>query len=90
MLNSGTTKLDQILNMRQSMSNRNGLGYTAIADSVATMSKTMFVKATPTTVNPYVSGENAKPSPPKHKVKKFVLIYHFYNMPSHKNQTNQP
>ena len=47
MLNSTTTKLDQILNMKQSMSNQNGLGYTAIAEPVATTFKTVFVKTTP-------------------------------------------
>ena len=49
MLNSGITKLDQILNMGQSMNNMNRIGYSGVADSIATMSNTLFVKAASTT-----------------------------------------
>ena len=49
MLNSGTIKLNQILTIRQSNGNQNGLGYTGVVNAVATISKTMFVKSTPTT-----------------------------------------
>ena len=41
------------------------------------------MKATLTIANPYVSGKNAKPPPPKDKLKKIVPICHFCNMPSH-------
>ena len=51
MLNSGTSKLDQILNMGQFMNNHNGIGYSGITDLVATMSNTMFVKAAAETKN---------------------------------------
>ena len=57
-LNFGSTKLDQILNMGQSMSNQNGLSYTIIADFVTTMSKTVFVKDAPTPANHLVTGKN--------------------------------
>ena len=83
MLNFGTTKLDQILNMRQSISNRNGLGYTTVANSVATTSKTMFVKASLTPTNHPVSGKNVRPSVLECKVKRFVLICHLRNMSGH-------
>ena len=43
MLNSGITKLDQILTMRQS--NKHGLGYTETTNTVATTPKTVNVKA---------------------------------------------
>ena len=42
-LNFGSTKLDQILNMGQS--SKNGLGYTSVTSFVATTSKIVFVKA---------------------------------------------
>ena len=83
MLNFDTTKLDQILNMGQSMSNQNRLGYTAIADSVATTSKIVFVKATPTITNQLVSSKNVRPPMPEVKVKKFVPICHFCNILGH-------
>ena len=59
MLNFGTTKLDQILTIRQSSGNRNGLGYTSIANIVATTFKTMFVKVVATTKNSLVFGKNS-------------------------------
>ena len=43
MLNSGSTKLDQILTMRQS--SKNGLWYTGTTNIIATTPKTVFVKA---------------------------------------------
>ena len=44
MLNFGTSNLEQILNMGQSVCNRNGLGYTGVTNDVVTTSKTVFVK----------------------------------------------
>ena len=69
MLNSTTTKLDQILNMGQSMNNKNGIGYSGVIDSVATTSNTVFVKAAPTTVKQPLVSKNAKPTLPDVKVK---------------------
>ena len=83
MLNFGTTQLDQILNMEQSMCNQNGLGYTSVVDSIATTSKIVFVKATPTTANRYFPGKNAKPPLHEDNVKMFVHICHLCNMPDH-------
>ena len=83
MLNSGTKKLDYILNMGQSMCNQNGLGYVGITNTIATISKTVFVKYAPTTTNRHVSGKNAKPPLPKVKVKRLIPIYYYCNMPSH-------
>ena len=83
MLNSGITKLDQILNMGQSMSNQNGLSYTIIADFVTTTSKTVFVKDAPTPANHLVSGKNLRPPVLEVKIKRFVPICHFCNMPGH-------
>ena len=51
MLNSRTSKLDQILNMGQFMYNQNGIGYSGITDLVATMSNTVFVKVAAETKN---------------------------------------
>ena len=43
----------------------------------------MFVKVAPTPANHPISGKNVRPLVPEVKVKKFVPIYHFYNMPGH-------
>ena len=69
-LNSGTIQLDQILSMGQFVSNRSGLGYTAVADFVATEQKIIFVKATPTPAPPNhsISSKNVRPSVPEGKV----------------------
>ena len=60
MLNFGTSSLKQILNMGQSVCNRNGLGYTSITNDVETTFKTMFVKAAATTQNHSGSGKIIK------------------------------
>ena len=83
MLNSRTTKLDHILNIGQSMNNQNGIGFSDVIDSVATKSKTVFVKAIPTPINPLMSGKIVRPPMLEVKVKRFVPICHFCNMPGH-------
>ena len=50
MLNFGTTKLDQILNIGQSTNIRNSLGYNTVTDSVTIEQKIVFVKTTSITV----------------------------------------
>ena len=67
--------------MGKSVSDRNGLGYTGITRDVATNSKTVFVKAAPTTSKAPIFGKTVKPTPPK--VKKFVPTCYFCNMTSH-------
>ena len=59
MLNSGTTKLDQILNMRQSMNNKNVIGYSGVVNLVAITSNTVFVKTVAKTKNIPVFGKNS-------------------------------
>ena len=81
MLNSGTQNLDQILSMGKSVSDRNGLGYTGVTRDVATNSKTVFVKAAPTTPKLPIFGKTVKPAPPK--VKRFVPTCHFCNIIGH-------
>ena len=97
MLNSGTTKLDQILIMGQS--NKHGLGYTGTTNIVAITPKTVFVKADVTSdvvttsktvsviatakiVNTLSSDKNFTPSLSRGK-RRFVPICHFCNRPSH-------
>ena len=74
MLNFGTTNLEQILNMGQSVCNQNGFGYTGITSDVETTSKTVFVKTTATTENHHVSSNIIKPT--LSKVKRFVLVFY--------------
>ena len=91
MLNSGTTKLDQILTMRQS--SKHGLGYIETTNIVAIIPKTVFVKAGVTsdvagtfktvsitvaakTVNTPSSGKNSTLSLSTGK-RRFVPICHF-------------
>ena len=81
MLNSGTSNLEQILNMGQSVCNRNGLGYTGVTNDVATTSKIVFVKAAVTSQNHFSSGKIIKPALPK--VKRFVPICHYCNKSGH-------
>ena len=81
MLNSGTSSLKQILNMGQSVCNRNGLGYIGVTNDVATTSKIVFVKATATTQNHFGSGKIIKPALPM--VKRFVPICHYCKKPGH-------
>ena len=81
MLNSGTLNLEQILNMRQSVCNQNGLGYTGVTNDVATTFKTVFVKAAATTQNHSGSGKIIKPALPK--VKRFVPVCHYCNKSGH-------
>ena len=83
MLNSGTTNLDQILNIGQSPKIRNGLGFSTVTDSVATEQKIIFVKAASTTAGPPVSGKNVISSVVGSKVNRFVPICYFCNYPSH-------
>ena len=97
MLNSTTTKLDQIMTMGQS--SKNGLGYIGITNTIATMPKTVFVKASVTndvattskivfvknvakTKNTHGSSKNSTSSLSKGK-KKFVPIFHYCSMPGH-------
>ena len=65
------------------MNNRNEMGYSSVADSVATTFNTMFVKAASTIVKQPVFGKNAKPSLPDVKVKRFVPICHYCNKLAH-------
>ena len=65
------------------MSNRNGLGYTAVVDTIATKPKIVFVKTTPTTANQSVSSKKVIPLVPKGKVNRFVPICHFCNRNGH-------
>ena len=55
-LNFCTIKLDQILTMRHS--NKNRLGYIGVTNTVATMSKTLFVRAAAKVENTLISGKN--------------------------------
>ena len=75
MLNSGTQNLNQILSMRRSVNNRNGLGYTDVTRDVAMTSKTIFFLAVATSPKPFVSGKIFKPA--LLKVKRFVPTCHF-------------
>ena len=81
MLNSGTSSLEKILNMGQSLCNRNGLGYTGVTNDVATTSKIVFVKAAATIQNHSGSGKIIKPA--LSKVKRFVPICHYCNKYGH-------
>ena len=83
MLNSGTTKLDQILNIGQSTKIWIGLGYRTVTNSVATEHKTVFVKATSTTVVQPVSGKKMISTVAESKVNLFVPICYFCNFPGH-------
>ena len=76
-MNFGTTQLEQILSMGQFRNNRNGLGYTNVADSVATTSKTVFVKTAPTLANHHVSSKISNPPLSEVKMKRFVPICHY-------------
>ena len=97
MLNSGTTKLDHILSMRQT--SKQGLKFTETTNITTTRPKTMFVKASVTnnvtttskivfattvakTVNTHFFGNNSTTSLFNGK-KRFVPICHFCNRPGH-------
>ena len=67
MLNFGTLKLDQILNMGQSSGN--GLGYMGITNTIAKMSIIVFVKVAAKTENTYIPCENSNVLPSKGKKK---------------------
>ena len=79
MLNSSTIKLDQILTMGQSSSNRNGLGYTSVANTVATTFKIVYVKAALITKKSLIFGKNSNPLLSESKKKRFVPICHYCN-----------
>ena len=83
MLNSGTTNLDQILNIGQSPKIRNGLGYSTVTNSVATEQKTSFIKAASTAAVQSVSGKKVISPVAESKVNRFVPICYFCNYPSH-------
>ena len=97
MLNSDTTKLDQILTMGQSSKTR--LGYIGITNNEATTPKTVFVKvgvrsdvatsskivstkAIVKIVNTLGSGKNSTPSLSEGK-KRFIPICHYCNRSGH-------
>ena len=67
--------------MRQS--NKNGLGYTCVTSSVATTSKTVFVKTAIKIENTLVSGKNSNSLLPECKKKIFVPTCHYCNKPGH-------
>ena len=67
----------------QSSGNHHGLGYTSVGNTIATSSKTMFVKVAPPIVFSLVSGKTLNPLPFGGKVKGFVLIFHYCNMTGH-------
>ena len=54
-----------------------------VTNNVATTSKTMFVKTIVIRENCHVAGMNSNPPLSKVKMKRFVPICHFCNMPSH-------
>ena len=97
MLNFDTTKLDQILTMGQS--NKHGLCYTRLTNSVATTPKTVFVTAgvtsdvaaTSKTVSVTAAAKTMNtPSSGKNSTpllsrgkRRFVPICHFCNQPGH-------
>ena len=83
MLNSGTKKLDQILNIGQSAKNWSGLGYSIITNSIATEQKTVFVKATSTVAIQPVSCKKVISPVAESKVNRFVPMCYFCNFPSH-------
>ena len=83
MLNSSTTKLDQILSIGQSAKIQSGLCYSTVTDSVATEQKAVFVKATSTTAVQPVSGKKVISPIAESKVNRFVLICYFCNYPGH-------
>ena len=78
MLNSGTTNLDQILNIGQSPKIRSGLGYSTVTNSVATEQKTVFVKAASTAAVQLVSGKKVISPVAESKVNMFVPIFYFF------------
>lgn len=79
MLNFGSTKLDHILSIGKSCGDHHGLGYTGEVSS----SKTVFVKvSTPLDYNSYPS-KKSKPTPPKHKRRRFIPTCHYHGFKGH-------
>ena len=59
------------------MNNKNGIGYSGVADSIAITSNTVFVKVAQTIAKQPIFGKNAKPPFLDVKVKRFVLVCHY-------------
>ena len=63
-----------LLTIRQSIENRHGLCYANVGNTIATSSKTVFVKiALPREVFP-ISSKTFKPLPSRGKMKRYVFM----------------